>query len=246
MKPLILLLLITNLCYAQLPDTARYSPENVIKITVRKHKNVTTGTNEIISNISSEYDGEREQLELITFYKSAYDYKVVDKTILKHLIDSLSEHGINQNIRQTAIETRNFIEHRFLGKEMRDFEFPDKDGNLIKLSSLRDKIVIIELWATWCSPCIKEMPRIPELRSQNKSIEFYSISLDKSIDKMQKFLKKTEYDWPIVFGGDAKVNKELHDYLHIVAIPKYYTIDRSGTVIDVADKLHVEYISGLE
>lgn len=56
MKPLILLLLITNLCYAQLPDTARYSPENVIKITVRKHKNVTTGTNEIISNISSEYE----------------------------------------------------------------------------------------------------------------------------------------------------------------------------------------------
>lgn len=229
-----------------MPDTAKYNLEDVIKITVKKHKNVTAGTKEIISGIAQEYEGESEQLELITFYKRAYDYKVIDKKLLKNLIDSLSENGINENVKRTATETRYFIEYRFLGKKIKDFEFHDKNGNLIKLSSLNDKIVIIELWATWCGPCINEMPKIPELRAKNQNIEFYSISLDKSADKMKKFIEKKKYDWPMVFGGYADTNKELWDYLNIVAVPKYYTIDRNGIVINIADNLDVGFISGLK
>jgi thiol-disulfide isomerase/thioredoxin len=229
-----------------LPDTTKYNLEEVIKITVRKHKNVTTGTKEIISTISDEYEGAEEQLELIAFYKRAYDYKVVDKKVLKNLIDSLSENGINEKVRLTASETRNFVEYRLLHKKIKDFELPDKNGNLIKLSSLTNKFVIIELWATWCGPCIEEMHKIPELRAKNQHIEFYSISLDKSADKMKKFIEKKRYDWPIVFGGYADTNQELWDYLNIVAVPKYYTIDRNGVVINIADHLDVEYINRLK
>jgi thiol-disulfide isomerase/thioredoxin len=129
---------------------------------------------------------------------------------------------------------------------MKDFEFPDKNDELIKLSSLYDKIVIIELWATWCGPCVKEMPKIPGLRKQNPNIEFYSISIDKSADKMKTFVDKHKYDWPIVFGGDQETNKDLWAYLNIVAIPKYYTVDRSGVVINVSDKIDEEFIRGLK
>lgn len=246
MKIIFILVLTAQVCFGQSLDTIKYNLPDVIKITVQKNKNLTEGTKEIISNITSEYEGESQQLELIRFYKSTYDYKVVDKKILKNLIDSLSVNGINESVRKIATETRNFVEYRFLGKQIRDFEFPDKNGNLIKLSSLNNKIVIIELWATWCGPCINEMSKIPELRAKNQSIEFYSISLDKSIDKMRKFIDKKKYDWPIVFGGFEDTNKELWDYLNIVAVPKYYTVSREGVVINIADSLDIEFINNLK
>ena len=115
----------------------------------------------------------------------------------------------------------------------------------IKLSSLNEKIVVIELWASWCAPCVKEMPKIPELRASNPNIEFYSISLDKDIDKMVSFVNKKKYDWPIVYGGYEDDNKDLWDYLNIVAIPKYYTINRDGIVVNVADHLDTEYLNTL-
>lgn len=90
------------------------------------------------------------------------------------------------------------------------------------------------------------MPKIPELRTSNSNIEFYSISLDKDMDKMKKFVNKTKYDWPIVFGGYEDINAELWEYLNIVAIPKYYTVDRNGIVINVADHLDTEFIKNLK
>ncbi len=245
-KTLILFSLITKVCCGQSSDTSKYTLPDVIKITVQKNKSVTAGTKEIISNIAHEYEGEEEQFELIRFYKSSYDYKVVDKKILKNLIDSLSANGATENVRRNATAARFFIEYRFLGKQMRDFEFPDKNGSLIKLSSLNNKIVIIELWATWCGPCINEMPKIPALRTKNPNIEFYSISLDKSVDKMKRFIEKRKYDWPIVFGGFEDINKELWSYLNIVAVPKYYIINRDGIVINIADNLDMEFINSLK
>jgi thiol-disulfide isomerase/thioredoxin len=207
--------------------------------------NVTAGTKEIISEIASTYNAEKQQLELIKFYKSAYDFKIVDKTILKNLIDSLNKKGLNDEIKTFAVETRNSIEYRLLNKKIRDLTFPDKNGNQISLASLNAKVVIIELWATWCGPCIKEMPRIPRLKEMNPNIEFYSISVDKSPDKMKKFVDKNKYDWPIVFGGDQDLNKELWEYFNIVAIPKYYTVNREGIIINIADKLDEKFIKSL-
>ncbi len=185
-------------------------------------------------------------MELIKFYKEAYDFKIVDKAILINLVDSLAENGLNERVKQFAAGSKHFVEHRFLDKGIRDFQLPDKDGLNVKLSTLNDKIVIVELWATWCSPCLKEIPKIPALRRKNPNIEFYSISLDRSPDKMKKFIEKNNYDWPMVFGGSDHINPELWHYLNIVAVPKYYTIDRDGTVINVADTLDEEYVLSLK
>ncbi|MFZ6012910.1 MAG: TlpA family protein disulfide reductase, partial [Bacteroidota bacterium] len=211
-----------------------------------RNKGLTTGTREIISDIAKKFNGEAEQIELIKFYKESYDYKIVDKKLLGSLIDSLRQNGLNERIRSLATESKNEIEYRFLGKKFRDFELRDKFNRPIKLSSLNEKIVIIELWATWCGPCAKEMQKIPELRRMNPNIEFYSISVDKSAEKMKRFIDKYDYEWPIVFGGDLETNKKLWDYLNIVAIPKYYTIDRDGVVINVSDTLDEEYIKSLK
>lgn len=246
MRLLILLfILITSISFGQMANKAVYNWDFVMKRVRNNKMSVSAGTKEIISEITTTYDAENEQKELIEFYKNTYDFKVVDKTILKNLIDSLVDNGLNEEIKSFATEARYSVEFRFLNRKINDFSFPDKNGKQIKLTSLNDKIVIVELWATWCRPCVKEMSRIPRLREINPKIEFYSISLDKSLDRMIKFVNKNEYDWPIVFGGDEHLNKELWDYLNIVAIPKYYVIERSGTIIHIADKLDEQFINNL-
>lgn len=239
-------MLTSTIIYGQVPDKEIiYDWDYVLKY-VKKSKDETKGTEAIISDITKCYVGENAQMELIKFYKEAYDFKIVDKAILINLVDSLAENGLNERVKQFAAGSKHFVEHRFLDKGIRDFQLPDKDGLDVKLSTLNDKIVIVELWATWCSPCLKEIPKIPALRKKNPNIEFYSISLDKSPDKMKKFIEKNNYDWPMVFGGSDHINPELWHYLNIVAVPKYYTIDRDGTVINVADTLDEEYVLSLK
>lgn len=246
MKQFLIFMLTSTIIYGQVPDKEIiYDWDYVLKY-VKKSKDETKGTEAIISDITKCYVGENAQMELIKFYKEAYDFKIVDKAILINLVDSLAENGLNERVKQFAAGSKHFVEHRFLDKGIRDFQLPDKDGLNVKLSTLNDKIVIVELWATWCSPCLKEIPKIPALRKKNPNIEFYSISLDKSPDKMKKFIEKNNYDWPIVFGGSDHINPELWHYLNIVAVPKYYTIDRDGTVINVADTLDEEYVLSLK
>jgi thiol-disulfide isomerase/thioredoxin len=247
MKQLTVLFILTTIVgFGQSTTETVYDWNFVMKRVKNNKMSVSAGTKEIISEIAATYDSENEQKELIKFYKGTYDFKVVDKTILKNLIDSLTQKGLNEEIKTFALETRNLIEFRLLNKKIKDFNFADKNGKQISLTSLNDKVVIIELWATWCGPCIKEMPRIPGLKEINPNIEFYSISLDKSSEKMKKFVDKNKYDWPIVFGGDEELNKELWEYLNIVAIPKYYTVDRDGTIINIADKLDEQFIKSLK
>jgi len=126
-----------------------------------------------------------------------------------------------------------------------EIDLPDTKGNNVVLSSLRGSLTLVDFWASWCGPCIKEMPRILELKELNPNIEFYSISLDKTYNKMKKFIEKNKYDWPIVYGGDEESNKELFNYFHIVAIPKYYVIDREGIIINILDKLDDDVINEL-
>ena len=249
MRPLIMVFaFITTTIYGQVSDDLgkTYSLDYVVKYVKKNKMSSTLGTKEIVSEITREYTGEEQQAELIKFYSEAYDYKIVNKSILKKLVDSLAIHGMSDEVKSFAAESIQLVEYRLLDKTIRDFEFLDKDGALVRLGELREKIVIIELWATWCAPCIQEMRKIPALRKQNPNIEFYSISLDKSHAKMKKFVVKNGYDWPIVFGGDQEVNKSLWDYMNIVAIPKYYTVDRDGVVINVADHLDEQYIKSLK
>ena len=190
MKQFLIFMLTSTIIYGQVPDKEIIYDWNYVLKYVKKSKDEIKGTEAIISDITKCYVGENAQMELIKFYKEAYDFKIVDKAILINLVDSLAENGLNERVKQFAAGSKHFVEHRFLDKGIRDFQLPDKDGLDVKLSTLNDKIVIVELWATWCSPCLKEIPKIPALRKKNPNIEFYLISLDRSPVKMKKFIER--------------------------------------------------------
>lgn len=110
-----------------------------------------------------------------------------------------------------------------------DISFKDKSGKTVSLSSLKGKVVFINFWATWCPPCIHEMPSINELKQSyngNDDIVFLMVDVDNNIEKSTAFMKDKGYDLPVyVPAGDIP-----QDYLGS-AIPTTVILDKSGDMI---------------
>jgi len=81
-----------------------------------------------------------------------------------------------------------------------DIHFKDTAGNITSLSALKPKVVFINYWATWCPPCIAEMPRVNELykkfRNDDK-IAFLLVDVDNDLPKAKAFMLKNGYDLPL-------------------------------------------------
>lgn len=81
-----------------------------------------------------------------------------------------------------------------------DAVFKDGDGNEVSLSSLKGKVVFINFWATWCPPCIAEMPTINKLYKKlknNKDIVFLMVDVDGKKNTSQEFMNKNKFDLPV-------------------------------------------------
>ncbi|MCH5684659.1 TlpA family protein disulfide reductase [Niabella sp. W65] len=110
-----------------------------------------------------------------------------------------------------------------------DVLFKDKDGKTVSLKSLKGKVVFINFWATWCPPCIHEMPSINKLKQSFKGkndIVFLMVDVDNKIEKSTAFMQKNKYDLPVyVPAGDIPP-----DYLG-GSIPTTIILDKSGNMI---------------
>ncbi len=109
-----------------------------------------------------------------------------------------------------------------------------KSGAEISMRNLRGKIVVIDFWATWCGPCIAEMPRMKQLYSQyhDKGVEFIGVSLDYSkaeggLDKLKAFVAKNEIAWPQYYQANGWESDFSRD-LGISAIPTVFLVDQNG------------------
>ncbi len=89
--------------------------------------------------------------------------------------------------------------------------FKDENGKVIDLGDLRGKVVFINFWATWCPPCIAEMPSINKLQEKfkdNKDIVILMVDADHRLEKSQRFMRKNNYDLE-VFTPASQIPAEL-------------------------------------
>ena len=110
-----------------------------------------------------------------------------------------------------------------------DVVFKDENGKTVSLSSLKGKVVFINFWATWCPPCIHEMPSIDKLKKTfkgNDNIVFLMVDVDGKIDKSSKWMKNKKFDLPVY----VPVGNIPPDYLG-GAIPTTVILDKSGDMI---------------
>lgn len=82
----------------------------------------------------------------------------------------------------------------------RDFYMADVDGQVISLANFDDEVVFMNIWATWCPPCIAEMPSINKLYQQfdeSDNVKFVLVSMDEDFEKAKQFMEKRGFDMPI-------------------------------------------------
>jgi len=109
---------------------------------------------------------------------------------------------------------------------------PDPDGNMIALSSLRGKYVLIDFWAAWCKPCRKANPILRELyhRYKDQGFEIYGISLDRNREQWLQGIYEDQIDWIQV--SDLRFwNSPVVALYNVRAIPFYVLIGPDGRIL---------------
>ncbi len=109
------------------------------------------------------------------------------------------------------------------------FTLQDLNGKTVSLSDFEGKVIILDFWATWCPPCVKEIPHFAELYEQYNDREFVmvGISVDREgIDVVKSFVQKYKVNYPILMT-DGQVEKA---YGNIVSIPTTFVIDSEGEI----------------
>lgn len=108
-----------------------------------------------------------------------------------------------------------------VGKPAPAFELPLVDGGTLKLADLRGHIVILDFWATWCGPCLAEIPHLKAVQQQHPDVRLVGVSTEE-----QDVLKATPTGYPVLRDDDMTA---WRDYL-VMAVPTTFVIDEQGIV----------------
>ena len=103
----------------------------------------------------------------------------------------------------------------------------DRHGKIISLADLKDKVIFLNYWATWCPPCIAEMPSISKLHKEmGNDVAFILLSFDKDFETAKAFNKRKDYNLPIY-----TLASNLPTMLQSSALPTTYIIDSDGNIV---------------
>jgi cytochrome c biogenesis protein CcmG, thiol:disulfide interchange protein DsbE len=115
------------------------------------------------------------------------------------------------------------------GDKALEFRLPDMKGQLVNLSDFRGKIVIVHFWATWCPPCVEEIPTLAYLNQELAGGDFamLAISVDEGGAKaVGSFLKQKGLNVPVLLDPDRATSARYGTF----KFPETYILDREGIV----------------
>ena len=111
------------------------------------------------------------------------------------------------------------------------FQLEDTNGNQVSLSDLRGKVVLVNFWATWCPPCIEEMPSMDMLNKVMAGYDFVMLAInteENGRSTVADFLKKTPYNFPILYDDKGVVQKRYG----VFKFPESFIVGKDGIVAE--------------
>lgn len=141
----------------------------------------------------------------------------------------------NQEFIKKAKEEYEKVKSTSNGKKSPNFKFKDRNEKLVELVNFKGKYVLIDIWATWCVPCLKQVPYLKKLEKKyhDKNIVFIGISVD---DKDEYKLWKETLDKKKMGGiqlfADKSFESDFVDAFGVASIPRFILISPEGTIVE--------------
>ena len=153
-------------------------------------------------------------------------------------VEELIDKFLSESIDGKHISSINSIYQEWLsiepGNPAPDINCVDSDGNIINLNSLKGKVIYIDVWASWCGPCRRELPHFKELvkkYSRNKEVAIIAISIDTERENWVKVLEEKNLKG-IQLLDNRGWNSDICRKFFISGIPRYILISKEGDILD--------------
>jgi peroxiredoxin len=182
---------------------------------------------EKVKELVREMDGSFAALQSFAMINPKSDFEFLDETVTK-MAEKYPDFKDVQNLMVQLEEMRILA----VGQPAPDISLPNPDGDVVNLSDLRGKYVLIDFWAAWCRPCREENPNVVRLYNEYKDqgFEVFGVSLDRTKEAWVKAIADDELTWTHV--SDLKYfNSEAASLYQINAIPATYMLDPEGKII---------------
>ncbi|MDG1398849.1 MAG: TlpA disulfide reductase family protein [Polaribacter sp.] len=183
-------------------------------------------------NVSSKIENETIKNSLL-YNESKYSITYTDD--LETFYNIFIKNSTNEKNNEEITKSYNALKEISKGKDSPKFtNYENNAGGTTSLDDLKGKYVYVDVWATWCAPCIAEIPSLKKIEKKyhNKNIEFVSLSIDNKKDHEQwkKMIVDKELGGMQLFADNNWESKFIQDYL-IKGIPRFILLDPNGVII---------------
>ncbi len=119
-----------------------------------------------------------------------------------------------------------------VGDLVPDYSAPDLSGTAVSLASQRGKVVLVNIWATWCGPCRVEMPPIQASyeRYRDRGFNVLAVSTDAGPgyrEKVEEFVRELGLEFPILLDPESRISQ----LLKTVGVPETFVLDKEGRIV---------------
>ncbi|MEI2709284.1 MAG: TlpA disulfide reductase family protein [Chitinophagaceae bacterium] len=166
-----------------------------------------------------------------TLFFEAHHKRFSNEEVLS-LFKLLSTEQQNSSLGQGILKIVLLYQNPLVGQKAPDFTINDSNGNPVSLSNFKGKKIVLIFWASWCGPCIKEMPEIIKFQEKNRdtTLVFIAVSLDEQKDSWLTAIQK--HSIPFINVSDLKGWMCEPALIYgVSAIPENFLIDDKGNIV---------------
>ncbi len=154
------------------------------------------------------------------------------KELTKELFSLLADSIRNSEDGLLVLKYINLFENPQIGDFYTDFKMQTQNGDTLRLSNIKGKIILLEFWASWCKSCVYQIPNLVEIHDkfQENDFEILAVSYDEDNDSWVKTIKEKNMDW--IHVSELKSIGNTAGLIYgISSIPDNFLIDKNGIIV---------------